>query len=164
MPVGRDFPHPSRSVVGPTPASYTRTVGTGTFPELKRPGPGVDHPPPSRHKVKERVELYAYSPAGYSRPVLGRTLPLMKIAVGSWSKVCTVFSSSGRRFPFLIQQQLRIYVYAFSVWVETLRRDILQPQGILSSIHKHDSYTRKGEGPGRIELWHSTTKGERKKA
>jgi len=30
------------------------------FPEVKLPGRGVDHPPPSHPKVKERVELYHY--------------------------------------------------------------------------------------------------------
>jgi hypothetical protein len=32
-------------------------------------------PPPSSAEVKERVELYLYSPSGPSWPVLGRTLP-----------------------------------------------------------------------------------------
>jgi hypothetical protein len=29
---------------------------------LKRPGRGVDHPPPSSPEVKKRVELYLFSP------------------------------------------------------------------------------------------------------
>jgi len=37
---------------------------------VKRPERGVDHPPPSSIEVKERVELYFYSPTGSSRPVL----------------------------------------------------------------------------------------------
>jgi hypothetical protein len=45
-----------------------------SFPAVKRPGRGVDHPPPSSARVKERVELYLYSPSGPSWPVLGRTL------------------------------------------------------------------------------------------
>ena len=32
-------------------------MGTGSFPRLKRPGRGVDHPLPSNAEVKERVEL-----------------------------------------------------------------------------------------------------------
>jgi len=51
------------------PASYT--MGTGSFPGVKRPVPGVGHPPPSSAKVKERVELYLYSPSGPSWPVIG---------------------------------------------------------------------------------------------
>jgi hypothetical protein len=46
-----------------------------SFPGVKRPGRGVDHPPSSSARVKERVELYFYSPSGPSWPVLGRTLP-----------------------------------------------------------------------------------------
>jgi hypothetical protein len=38
---------------------------------VKRPGRGVNHPPPSSAEVKERVELYLYSPSGPSWPVLG---------------------------------------------------------------------------------------------
>ena len=33
-----------------------------SFPGVKRPGRGVDHPPPSSAEVKERVELYFDSP------------------------------------------------------------------------------------------------------
>jgi hypothetical protein len=50
------------------PASYT--MGTVSSPGVKRPGRGVEHPPSSNAVVKERVELYLYSPSGPSRPVL----------------------------------------------------------------------------------------------
>jgi len=33
-------------------------MGTGSFSGVKRPGRGVDHPPPSSAEVKERVALY----------------------------------------------------------------------------------------------------------
>jgi len=48
---------------------------TGSLPEVKRPGCGVDHPTPSSAEVKERVELYLNSPSGPSWPVLGWILP-----------------------------------------------------------------------------------------
>jgi hypothetical protein len=51
-------------------------MGTGYFQGVKRPGHGVDHPPPSCAEVKERVELYLYSSSGPSWPLLGLTLPL----------------------------------------------------------------------------------------
>jgi hypothetical protein len=59
---------------GAHPASYA--MGAGSFPGVKWPGHGADHPPPSSAEVKERVELYLYSPSGPSGPVLRRTLPL----------------------------------------------------------------------------------------
>jgi len=43
--------------------SDPRTVGTRSFSGVIRPGCGVDHPTPSSAKVKERVELYVYSPS-----------------------------------------------------------------------------------------------------
>jgi hypothetical protein len=45
------------------------------FPGVKRPGRGFDHPTPQYSAdVKERVELYLYSPSGPSWRVLGWTL------------------------------------------------------------------------------------------
>jgi hypothetical protein len=44
-----------------------------SFPGVKRPGRGADHPLPSSVEVKERVELYLYSPSVTSWPVIGRT-------------------------------------------------------------------------------------------
>jgi hypothetical protein len=60
-----------------TAASYT--MGTGSFPGVKRPGCGADHPPPTSAEVKEIVELYLYSPSGPSWPLLGKTLPFTKL-------------------------------------------------------------------------------------
>ena len=72
---GRDFPHPSRPFLGPTqpPVQWV------SFPGVKRPGRGVDHPPPSCAEVKGRIELYLYSPSGPSWPVLVRRFMLFLI-------------------------------------------------------------------------------------
>jgi len=51
-------------------------MGTGLLLGVKRPERGAEHPPPSSAEVKERVELYLYSPAGPSWPILGRVLSL----------------------------------------------------------------------------------------
>ena len=59
---------------GAHPASCT--MGTGSFPGVKRPGRGADHPPPSKCRGHERVGLYLCSPSGPSWPVIGRTLRL----------------------------------------------------------------------------------------
>ena len=45
-------------------------MGTGSFSGIKRPGRGVDHPPLSSAEVEVRVELYIYSSAEPSWPVL----------------------------------------------------------------------------------------------
>ena len=60
---GRDFPHPSRPTQGPTHPPIQWRPG---LPGVKRSGLGVDHPPPSSAEVKERVELYLFSPHGPS--------------------------------------------------------------------------------------------------
>ena len=61
---GARFSVPVQTGPGTHPASCT--VVTGSFPGVKLPGRGVDHPPPSSAEVKERVELYLDSPAGLS--------------------------------------------------------------------------------------------------
>ena len=47
-----------------------------SFPGVKRPGRGVNHPPPPTAKVKAKVELYLYFLSGPSRSVLAWNLPL----------------------------------------------------------------------------------------
>jgi len=54
---------------GAHPASCTMSIGS--FLAVKRPGRGLDRPPTSSDEVKERVELYLYSPSWPSWPVLG---------------------------------------------------------------------------------------------
>jgi len=67
--VGERFSAPVQTGPGAPLASYT--TGTGYFPGVKRPGPGVDYPLPYIAEVKKRVELNLYSPSGLSWPVLG---------------------------------------------------------------------------------------------
>ena len=45
IPVEARFSTPVQTGPGAHPASYT--MGTGSFQGVKRPGRGVDHPPPS---------------------------------------------------------------------------------------------------------------------
>ena len=55
----------------------SETMGTGSFPGVRRPGRGADHPPPPfKRRGHERVGLHLYSPSGPQWPVIGRTLPL----------------------------------------------------------------------------------------
>ena len=71
-PCGGEVP-PTRSdrPWGPPSLLYNRYR---IFPlGVKRPERGVDHPQPSSADVKERVELYLYSPSGPSWTVLWST-------------------------------------------------------------------------------------------
>ena len=56
----RDFPHAS------TPALEPTQPPTLWLPGVKRPGRGFDHPQSCIAEVKERVELYLFSPSGPS--------------------------------------------------------------------------------------------------
>ena len=53
------------------PTSLVYNVYLVTFPGVKQAGRGVNHPPSPSAEVKERVELYLYSPSGSSWPILG---------------------------------------------------------------------------------------------
>ena len=59
--MGTRFFTPIQTALGIHPA--TDTVGYRvSFPGVKRPGGGVNHPPLSSAEDKERVELYLYIP------------------------------------------------------------------------------------------------------
>jgi hypothetical protein len=67
-------PHPFRSALGAHPASYSMVPGLSRWVGgwgLKSQRHGLDHPPLSSSEVKERIELYLYSPSGLSWSVLG---------------------------------------------------------------------------------------------
>jgi hypothetical protein len=57
------------TVPGAHPISYT--VGSGSFPGLKRSVRGVDHPSPISAEIKVRIELYIYCHSVPSWPLLG---------------------------------------------------------------------------------------------
>jgi hypothetical protein len=76
MPVGKIFSAPVQT--GPMAHPAFSTMGTESFPGVKRPGRGGDHPHQSSAEVEGRVELYIYSPSGPSWPVLGLPLPLLQ--------------------------------------------------------------------------------------
>jgi len=66
--VGARFSKPVQT--GPDDHTAYSTMGTGSLSEVKRPGRGRDHTPPSSAEVKEMVKLYLYSPSGPSCPIL----------------------------------------------------------------------------------------------
>ena len=63
------FSAPVQTGPGAHPLSYT--MGTGSFPEVNRPGRGIDHSLLSSTEVKETVQVCFYTPYGPSWPVLG---------------------------------------------------------------------------------------------
>jgi hypothetical protein len=65
---GARFTAPVQTGSGAHSASCT--MGTGSFPGVKRPRRGGDHPPQTSAEVKERVELYLHPSFGPSWPVV----------------------------------------------------------------------------------------------
>ena len=92
IPVGARFSAPVQTGPGAYPASCT--MGTGSFPGVKRPGRGADHPAPPKRPGHERVELYIYSPSGPSWPALGRTLLFIYFVKVIWLQCPKISASS----------------------------------------------------------------------
>ena len=60
IPVGARFSAPIQTGPGAYPASCT--MGTESFPGVKRPGRGVEHPPPYSAEVKKEEYSYTSTP------------------------------------------------------------------------------------------------------
>jgi hypothetical protein len=69
MPVGARFSAPIHTGPGAHPASYT--VGTRSFPGVKRPGHGVDHPPHLAPRLKKEFSYTSTPPLGFRGLFLG---------------------------------------------------------------------------------------------
>ena len=80
---GVRFSTPVQTGPGAHPAFCT--VGTGSFPGVKRPGCGADHPPSSKYRGHERVGLYLYSPSGPRWLVIERTFTFFTFTASSYS-------------------------------------------------------------------------------
>jgi hypothetical protein len=69
IPVGaRFFAHVH---TGPEAHLASCTMGTGSFPGVKRPGRGADHPPPSSAEVENEWRYTSAPPLGLWWPVIG---------------------------------------------------------------------------------------------
>jgi hypothetical protein len=73
IPLGARFSAPVLTALGLHNILFNRY--RLSFRGVKRPASGFDHSTPSSADVKERVELYIYSPSGTSWPVLGWAVP-----------------------------------------------------------------------------------------
>jgi len=82
---GSRFAEPVQA--GPGANTVSDTMSTGSFQGVKQPGGGFDHPRASSAEVKERVELYLYSPSWPSWSFLGwnvlRSFRRLKVLDGS---------------------------------------------------------------------------------
>ena len=98
IPVGPRF---SAAVqIGPGAYPATCTMGTGTYPRVKRPGACCRPPTPSMCRGHERVVLHLYSPSGPQWPVIGRT----------WRQIPEELSVNNTWCGFLHCQPLFIYL------------------------------------------------------
>jgi hypothetical protein len=159
---GGDFPHPSRSALGPTqpPIQWVPSFSLG----VNRPGRGIDHPLQSSAEVKERVELYPYSPSGPLWPVTGWTLVLPVLHVYAQCSVdCYVGFFHYLHFTLLYAKVFYVFyliciVYFLLwydntfivVWIVTYRRGLLLKISFILSYHLMMAV---GEGRNESCMW-----------
>jgi hypothetical protein len=92
-------------------------MGTGSFPEVKRPGRGADPHTPSKCRGHERVGLYLYSPSGSSWPVMGAPLPL---TLYIYICIYTVLCRSGYPLRIFITKGFRMKYKTFKIGTPVL--------------------------------------------
>jgi hypothetical protein len=88
IPVAARFFAPVQTGSGVHEAPFT--MGTGSFPGVKRPGRGVDHPTPSSADVKGRVELPLWAFVACSRVNFIFLLDLYEIILQSGRMLLTL--------------------------------------------------------------------------
>jgi hypothetical protein len=85
-----------------------------SLPGAKRPRRGVNHPPLSSAKVKEKVELHLYSLSGPSWPLLGRnylfTVCSLKVVERSGNVYEITFMFSARNFQCKNASLLLVFI------------------------------------------------------
>jgi hypothetical protein len=98
--------HTIQTSPGANPASYTVRTNQLSILGVKWPGCGIDHPPPSSAKIKERIDLYLYSPSGPSWPVIRLLLAFV------------IVHTPVNRFGHLKERCLNYYpgVWLFNPW------------------------------------------------
>jgi hypothetical protein len=79
-----------------------------SFAGVKRPGRGVNHPPPSYAEVKERIEPYLYSPSGPSWPVLGWPLPLLCVNITLYKAYLYYLTTVHSKLIFKISNKFKL--------------------------------------------------------
>ena len=113
----RDFLHPSKPSVGLTqsPVKWVPSLSPGG----KTAGAWRWPPTPSSDAVKERIELYLYSPSAPSWPILGWPLPLPYISINC---KCThhipIFFSpfTNAYLPMDIWRVIILEAYGCAIW------------------------------------------------
>jgi hypothetical protein len=123
---------------GPETHTASYTMGTSSFPGVKRPGRDIDHPPPYSAGVKERVELYLCSPSGPSWPVIRWTLPLpyllLRCLIMIWQAVCWMITVSEGNLLLLY---LRLHAFTQRVCPSRLAEiSLLLPRFSWVHVHK----------------------------
>jgi hypothetical protein len=146
----RDFPHPSQPAVVPTQPSAQWVPGF--FPGDKAVGAWRWPPTPSIAEVKERVEIYIYSPSGLSWLVLRWTLFLSRdssvgIATrygldgpGIESRWGRVSLHPSRPTQGLIQPPIQ-WAQDLSRGIKRLEFDVTYPPQLTPRLKKDHGYT-----------------------
>jgi hypothetical protein len=120
-------------------------------PGVKRSGRGVDNSPPSSAGVKERVELYFYSPLGTSWPILGwNYLDCLSI---KWVKTLRILM---KRLILFIYFNLCRLKRALHFSIHLFKTQNTNQLSILISKLKDSSYTAKIRPSIRCTTNHST--------
>jgi hypothetical protein len=89
-------------------------MSTGSLSASKAAGTWRRLPTPSSPEVKETVELYLYSPSGYSWPVLGRTLHL---PLSLHTERALIATANVEIDMLILAQGLQFLVHLFTVYV-----------------------------------------------
>jgi hypothetical protein len=93
-------------------------------------------PPSSSFRVKERVELYLYSPSGPSWPVLGRTLPLPNTEEVRHNIRREISTISGAELQRLNKNAFRRHTDCIRLWGQDFQH-LLKHWSVFATLSKN---------------------------
>jgi hypothetical protein len=138
IPVGARFFAPVQTGPGAHPASCT--MGTGSFPGVKRSGRGADYPPPPSDEVENESSYISTPPLGPWWPVIGWPLPFTFIMrwldKTHWNPAVTL------RFARISEQRANLFLH-INWWSEphgiVLTYWFVQPTGRVYCAVRNES-------------------------
>jgi hypothetical protein len=104
-------------------------MGTGSFPGVKRPGRGADHPSPSSAEVKKEYSYTSTHPLGHFRPATGQLYLTIEMRI-----MCLIVYVLVIRISPSTTTQLLSYLFYYHSMLMVLDKGVCMVEAFISPV------------------------------